>query len=410
MKDFTQQNRREFLDKMTKLGMLSFLPVSPFLSKNEKATTTKSSQLLEVGPYIQNLTSEGITVMWTTTRNTFSWVEYGQSYYLHKKAFEYAGGLIQANNRIHRVRIQPLDPGVRLKYRIVSVEIVDVKGSRYEFGEPQIGPINEVAIPDRNEEEVSVAILNDHHEIESTIPELLYRFGYKGNDQDFDLVVFNGDVFNNTESEAQIKDQFITPCVAVFASHTPLLFVQGNHEVRGAAARMISNYFDFPSNRFYHTFDRGPVKFLVLDAGEDKADDNWEYGGLAAFDRYREEQRVWLEEEIEKDSFKNAKYRVLLIHISPWHSGNWHGTLHCRKMFGDVLNRANIDVQISGHTHRYKYHEPDEDHNFPIFIGGGPLKGSRTMIKLQANQEQMKIEMWADNGELVKEKILPFKS
>ena len=410
MKDFTPQNRREFLDKVTKLGMLSILPVSPFLSQKEKSITTKSSELLEVGPYLQNLTSDGITVMWTTTRNTFAWVEYGQSFYLHKKAFEYVGGLIQANNRIHRVRIQPLDPGVRLKYRVVSVEILDVKGSRYEFGEPQIGPVYEVPIPVKNEEEVSVAILNDHHEIESTIPELLYRFGYKGNDQDFDLVVFNGDVFNNTESEAQIKDQFITPCVNVFASHTPLLFVQGNHEVRGAAARTIPNYFDFPANKFYHTFDRGPVKFLVLDAGEDKADDNWEYGGLAAFDRYREEQRAWLEEEIKKDSFKNAKYRVLLIHISPWHTGNWHGTLHGREMFGDLLNRAHIDVQISGHTHRYMYHDPDEDHNFPIFIGGGPQKGGRTLIKLHADQKELKIEMWADSGELVKEKTLPFKS
>lgn len=410
MKNNTRQDRRDFLDKVTKLGMLSVLPVSPLIATKERKTDAKSKELLEVGPYLQSLSAEGVTVMWTTTRNSFSWVEYGQSAFLHKKAFEYVGGLIQANNRIHRVRIQPLEPGVRLKYRIVSVEIRDVKGSQYEFGEPEIGPIHEVAVPPKDEKSVRVAIFNDHHEIESTIPELLYRFGYQGNHQDFDVVVFNGDVFNNTNSETQIKDQFITPCVNVFASHTPLVFVQGNHEVRGAAARMLPQYFDFPTGKFYHTFDRGPVKFLVLDAGEDKADENWEYGGLAAFDRYRAEQRAWLEAEIQKDSFKNAKYRVLLIHISPWHSGTWHGTLHCREMFGDLLNQAHIDVQISGHTHRHKYHEPDEDHNFPIFIGGGPQKGRRTLIKLHANQKQLKVKMLADSGALVKEKIITPKA
>lgn len=41
----------------------------------------------------------------------------------------------------------------------------------------------------------------------------------------------------------------------------------------------------------------------------------------------------------------------------------------------------------------------------PIFIGGGPRRGTRTLIKLHANQEVIKAEMWADNEELIKEKI-----
>src|SRR5690606_40714122 len=82
-----------------------------------------------------------------------------------------------------------------------------------------------------------MVIFNDHHERSQTIPQLLYRFGYSGNEKDFDLVVFNGDVFDDLESEEQLINQFLIPCVDVFAKQTPFLFVQGNHEVRGAFSR-----------------------------------------------------------------------------------------------------------------------------------------------------------------------------
>lgn len=77
MKNITQSDRRAFLKRMTKLGMLSFLTSTPWIATREKGVGTDPKKLLEVRPYIQNLTLEGITVMWTTTRNTFSWVEYG---------------------------------------------------------------------------------------------------------------------------------------------------------------------------------------------------------------------------------------------------------------------------------------------------------------------------------------------
>src|SRR5690606_40943005 len=65
------------------------------------------------------------------------------------------------------------------------------------------------------------------------------------------------------------------------------------------------------------------------------------------FDQYREKQREWLKREIESPEFKSAAFRVVLIHISPWHSGDWHGTLHCREMFGPLLNQGKVNLQRS---------------------------------------------------------------
>lgn len=53
---------------------------------------------------------------------------------------------------------------------------------------------------------------------------------------------------------------------------------------------------------------------------------------------------------------------------------------------------------ISGHTHRYGVHKPQEGHSYPIIIGGGPKEGNRTLIKLKANERELNLSMLADRG------------
>lgn len=392
-------SRRAFLQNFSKIGALTLLPAGA-VSANSVEEDREPNHVV-VGPYLQNVSPTEATIIWVTNKNSVGWVEYGDRNHLNKKFFSYQNGLIMANNRVHKITLPHIKPGQTHRYRIVSTEIVAVNGSQFKFGEMLTSPIYTFDTPGINDGDFKMVIINDHHERPQTIPQLLYRFGYTGNERDFDMVVFNGDVFDNADSEEQLINQFLTPCVEVFARQTPFLFVQGNHEVRGAFSRQLPDYLGFTNNQYYHAFTRGPVRVLVLDSGEDKTDDNWEYGGLAAFDQYRETQRDWLAREIESPEFKSAAFRVLLIHISPWHSGDWHGTLHCREMFGPLLNKAKIDLQISGHTHRYATHEPDEDHNFPIMIGGGPIEGNRTLIKFRADTQRIQVDMIRDDGELV---------
>lgn len=395
----TPSSRRAFLGKFTKIGALTLLPPTAVSALPTEQVPEKNHVV--VGPYLQNISPDEATIMWVTHKNSFSWVEYGDRNHLNRKFFSYQNGLIQANNRVNKITLNGIKSGQAHRYRIVSTEILEVRGSQYKFGEPLVSEIYSFNTPSVEDEEFKMVVINDHHERPQTIPQLLYRFGYTGNEKDFDMVVFNGDVFDNSDSEEQLIEQFLKPCVDVFAKQTPFLFVQGNHEVRGAFSRHLPEYLGFTNNLYYHSFTRGPVRVLVLDSGEDKTDDNWEYGGLVAFDQYREAQRKWLEKEIESPEFKAAAFRVLLIHISPWHSGDWHGTLHCREVFGPLLNKANIDIQLSGHTHRFATHEPDKDHNFPIMIGGGPNEGQRTLIKFLATSQKMQVDMYKDDGEIV---------
>jgi acid phosphatase type 7 len=398
-------DRRAFLEKMSALGALSLLPATAMAG-----VPAAENHEFVVEPYLQNLSSREVTIMWITARNCFSWVEYGDGNYTSKRAFAYNNGLIEANNRINKITLENLKPGTAHKYKIVSTEITGFKNSTVQFGETIAGPMLSFTTPAENEEEIKVVIFNDIHDRPQIIPQLLYRHGYTGNEKDYDFVVFNGDCFDWVSSEQQMVDHLLKPCVDIFGSEVPFLLTQGNHECRGGFSRHIPAYYAYPDDKFYFSFVRGPVHFLVLDSGEDKTDDSVEYGGLAAFDRYREKQARWLEKEIASEAFKKAPFRVLLIHISPYHSGDWHGTTHCREVFGPILNKAGIDLQLSGHTHRYMTHEPDKDHNYPIVIGGGPLEGKRTLMKLHATQKELNLKMIRDDGEVVGKFNIPRKN
>lgn len=396
-------DRRSFLEKMSQIGALSLLPLagSQVVKAAEASPVTDDKNHFVAGPYLQNMGADQVTIMWITHKNCFSWVEYGAGTYTSKREFGYNNGLIEANNRINKITLTNLTPGTEHKYKIVSTEVLGYKGSKVEFGETISSPLYGFKTWGQNEDEFKMVIFNDIHDRPQIIPQLLYRHGYTGNTKDYDFVVFNGDCFDWVTEEQQMVDHLIKPSVDIFATEFPFLLTQGNHECRGSFSRHIPEYYAYPDNKYYFAFTRGPVRFLVLDSGEDKTDDSVEYGGLSAFDRYREVQKKWLEKEIESPEFKKADFRVLLIHISPYHSGDWHGTMHCRALFGPVLNKARIDLQISGHTHRYMTHEADADHNWPIVIGGGPLEGKRTLIKLHATRKQLDLKMIRDDGELV---------
>lgn len=398
-------DRRAFLEKMSKLGVLSLLPATA-----SHAANADEKNFFVAGPYIQNLSATEVTLMWITHKNSFSWVEYGEGTYTSKREFGYNNGLIEANNRINRVTISNLKPGTTHKYKIVSTEILGYRGSVVQFGETISSVMLQFKTPALQEEEIKVAIMNDVHDRPQTFHQMLYRHGFKGNDRDYDFVVYNGDMFDHIGTEQQLIKHLLEPSTQIFAQELPFVLVQGNHECRGSFARALPNYFTYPDNKYYFSFTRGPVRFLVLDSGEDKTDDSVEYGGLAAFDKYRETQKRWLEKEIESEDFKKAAFRVLIIHISPWHSGDWHGTTHCRSTFGPVLNKARIDLQLSGHTHRYTTHEANSDHNFPIMIGGGPITGNRTLIKLHADNKEMNVSMTKDDGEVVGKLRIPRKN
>ena len=145
------------------------------------------------------------------------------------------------------------------------------------------------------------------------------------------------------------------------------MYARGNHETRGAYARNFSRYFAGSNGKFYYAFTYGPVRFIVLDCGEDKPDTDVEYSGLIDFDSYMLEQKDWRSREIDNPEFKNASYRVVISHI-PFTKGGWYGSERLREQLLPLLEQAQIDLMLSGHKHSFEFSDKGNAASFPIIV------------------------------------------
>lgn len=390
-KELQNNGRRGFMGNLSKITLIgASLPLTSAMMVpeiKEEASPNYSA------PYLQDLTESSVCITFITSNNAYSWVEYGEKEF-DLKAESIEDGFVQANNRLNKIRINGLKPKTTYKYRVMSKEIVKFDPYDLVYGQTISGNEHTFNTLDPHAESVSCLILNDIHDRPYSFSDLLAL----NKDFAFDFVALNGDMFDYQTDEQQLIDHLIAPCTTLFASERPFLMIRGNHETRGKFARNIKDYFTYPDNEYYFSYKQGPVHWIVLDSGEDKVDDSPAYGGIVCFDTFREQQAKWLEEELQKPEFGNCKYRVVLMHIPPFHSGDWHGTTHCRKLFHPIFENHGVNMVISGHTHKYGVHPSSEEHSYPIIIGGGPKTGNRTLIQFKADGEALEINMIRDDG------------
>ncbi len=400
---YDQIKRRKFLGGLSRAGFIGLLPTGMIIPE---ADPHQEGNVFLTEPYLQNLSVKGVTIMWVNSEKSYNWVEINKKGEAPRKITTAKHGLNQAYNRINKIRINNLVPDTEYEYKVFSKEIREFKPYKVTFGKViEKGPFTFKTPPVR-EKELKFVVFNDLHNHPEIVPTLLNKFAPE---KDYDMVVYNGDSFDWVDAEGPILKDVIAPSNQMFSTSIPFVMVQGNHEPRGNFARHMFDYFDYPGDRCYYAFTRGPVRFIVLDSGEDKADTDPEYSDLVAFDPYREEQALWLAGEIENPEFKKAAFRVVLIHIPPFHGNGWHGEKHCAKLFNPLLNKGKVDLAISGHTHKYATHPADQStHQYPMVIGGGwgsgpePAKGgTRTIIKVDATEKQLKMRMYIDNGNVV---------
>jgi predicted phosphodiesterase len=352
------------------------------------------------GPYLLEPDAEGMTIVWVTNKPCLSWVEYcgDDNFEVFKKWGGYpmvargsTHGLIDANTRIHTIRLGKLLPGTKYRYRVVSKEILQYDPYEVIYGDTTVDEIHEFETLSPDKDSFSFGALTDMHERAPVLDSLLK---YAPLDS-MDMIFYNGDMLNWIGDEERIFRGLIDVSVDHFAREMPFIMTRGNHETRGPDARELFRYFPHSSGRFYHAFSQGEVRFIVLDGGEDKEDSHPVYAGLVDFDRYRSEQAEWLQKEVHSRAFGQARYRIVLVHIPPY-TGRGHGGKDLTEKWGPILNAAGIDMVISGHTHRYTRIEPREDLNsFPVLILGRDM-----LLKADVSPERLSFALRDMKGEV----------
>lgn len=326
------------------------------------------------GPWICDMDSTGVTIVWVTDVPGISYVEMATDSTDHfysktrKRYYAAEAGRRILTDSVHCVRIRGLKPDSKYRYRVVTQALKDWcnddwvtlgglawsdvwKKKPYEFKTYPAKP-----------REITFLVLNDIHERPQFMKELCKNVDLKK----LDFVLLNGDMSNRIRSQKHIMDAYLDTCVSMFATDVPLFFNRGNHELRGEFADYLNRYFPTNNGKYYRLQHVAGVDFLFIDSGEDKPDTDLEYCGIVECDQYREEQERWLRSLQEEK--KIGKYPIVVFSHMPPTLKNWHGPLHMQETLTPELNKMNVSVMLSGHLHRFDYQEPNKIINFPNLV------------------------------------------
>ncbi len=359
------------------------------------------------GPYLQEVTQDGATVVFTTSQKAFSWVELKPHDAPEAEAVRHYNskdGLKEAWNTFSSVRVEQLKPGTRYDYRIISKEMRSFQPYKVVYGDSIATEWHTFSTIEPRKQGGSIFITSDMHSNPRKLEKLLSLADYKTCDAFF----YVGDMMNYIDNPEAPFTSFIDTSVKLFASSIPFEVVRGNHETRGNLARTYSSYFPKRDGKIYGSYLLGDVMIVMLDSGEDKAENHWVYAGLTDYDAYRTEQAEWLKSVVGSKEYKKAKYRIILSHFpmvmgQEWKDEKaWYGWEDAIRKFLPILNKANVDLLISGHTHRYHYHECGADGNaFPVLE-----QGAVCAARLDLQDGNIRLKVIDTEGKVLKDIVI----
>lgn len=376
-----------------------------FLSplKSMAQVETVEQPIMRTTPYLQNPINSGMTILWQTNVPVYSWVEYGEdANNLSSKAQTLVDGQAMSNNTNHKIRLKGLKPNTTYYYRACSKEIKLYQAYKKEFGETEYSPVYSFTTAPEQGGDFTAIVFNDLHQQKGMLDRLMKQI----EGVNYDMVFFNGDCIDDPKDEASALKFLTIMNKAVKAESHPTFFMRGNHEIRNAYSIKLRDIVDYVGdNTTYGAFNWGDTRFVLLDCGEDKADDHWVYYGLNSFEEFRQDQTEFLKKEMKSKEFKKAKKRVLIHHIPVY--GNDDKYQPCTEMWHPLLVKMPFNIAINGHTHMYEYLEPGKQGNkFPVYVGGGYKEGTGTIIVLKKQGKELSAEIISDKGEILKSVLL----
>lgn len=313
---------------------------------------------VKYGPWVQNVSETGFTVMWKSSVKNFAWVEIapddGTPFEMYDRQRFYN---VIAGRRIagefHSVNIKGLEPGKSYRYRIYAA-VVDNDDSAYAV---DYGPYRRVKIAgdgviktlDKNAKKCRFFMLNDIHGKDENYKALTKDI----KKSEWDFLVMNGDMYSYISSADSLL-RHVFHVVPALTSSLPTVYTRGNHETRGREAHLLQDFCPTPTGEPYFLLRQGPVAFLIIDGGEDKPDSAPEYSGTVEFDAFRETELEWIKEAVKDPLFVEAPVKVAIMHIPALlFPDSWYSQVWLNEKFVPVLNEAGVDVMLSGHHHKH---------------------------------------------------------
>ena len=222
--------------------------------------------------------------------------------------YDDSNGILRSNSNIHHVSvpIELLDK--EKEYTIIYNKIIERK-PYFPTSEGE----KTLTIPFRpvGKDDLNIYLISDTHNLVDEPIRCGEYFGDK-----LDLLVLNGDIPNHS-GDIKYFDSIYEIAGAITRGQCPVIFARGNHDARGIHAEEFVHYTPNANGKTYYTFRLGSIWGLVLDCGEDKLDDNEEYGGTVCFHNFRLAETKFLKQVAVSEQYKaeGIKHRLVICHI-----------------------------------------------------------------------------------------------
>ena len=279
------------------------------------AQSVNAAGLYRVDPYLQNPSETAVTVLCVSMVSVTATVEYFESNGTPIDVLTAETVPIPQTDSFYRVeaRITGLEAGTKYSYRVALEN---------NSGETDTSETAVFTTLDAAQDEIHFGVMNDLHDdtlVNETLGGYLQDYGAE-------FIFYNGDCWNDPWQDNNAKrplDYLSSYVRKTNHASIPLLYIQGNHEWRAGFAKDMVYLFEADlldyddsmyEQQYQHAFTHANIRFIYMDCGEDgdKREDQ--------FRPSRQRQTTWLQQEIAKPEFINARYRILLMHIPIWGS------------------------------------------------------------------------------------------
>lgn len=286
----------------------------------------------------------------------------------------------KTNSTIHTIQV----PYAHLSgntYKVGATRVLDELSYGGRTGKTiESAPIT---FEDHFGETVQVLTVSDWHTLNEEAKATIARLGA------YNAVILLGDSAPGLMFPEDVANYILAFAADVSRGEMPVLFARGNHETRGREAGNLSAYLGIEN--FYFTANLGDYHFVILDSGEDKADDHSEYGGMVAYEANRASMVDWLTQLEIPDNQKT---------IALSHAPEICIEEALSKTATNKLAALNVRLMVSGHLHRTEFFE--DMYAFPVWIDGGKNangKGTFVASKMTLSPDKIELRSMDSNGE-----------
>jgi hypothetical protein len=289
-------------------------------------------------PYLQQLTSDSVIVVWKTNESAFSnVVEFGTTLSFGLSASSSSSDVcVSGFGCWNSVKLTGLQPETKYYYRISTNGTILREGANYFFETPAV-----------NDSSFSFFVMGDigrnggfQDQTASQILSLPQKpvFG-----------LFTGDLVYDDGEESNYDPNLMTPLKDVLIN-TPVWVVPGNHDLRLDSTPYYRNWV-MPGNESYYSFDFGNAHFIALNSGTNGVIDLT--------------QKNWLINDL--SSHQGKQWIFVFLH----HNGNtcddgYKPDYSSIISLYPIFNQYNVDLVFNGHKHTYERLYPFNDLGQPI--------------------------------------------